>query len=413
MRLRLLVLYHLACAYDSLRANRSRTILTVLGIAIGIASIIVILSLSAGASRIISDQVNDLSGTVAVVRPGTATDQPQLNNLTSALAGSKTASNLTEEDLNDINQIDGVTAAAPLMIIGGTVAAGDTVPEESTIIATTPELPTVSEMAIREGQFIDSVTNVNTAVIGAQLAVDLFGTEQAAGRTFRTHDRTFTVIGILARTDNPINYNNVDFDHAAIISLDSGKQFNQNVASIQQINIRTNDSKNLPSVIKQVDVELAKNHFGERDFTILAGEDLAKPANELFYAIGATLTVVAGISLLVGGIGVMNIMLVGVAERTREIGIRKALGASNSHIVWQFLLESLVMSLVGGLLGYGLGYVVAFTAARTFLTFNPVFSWEIAAAAFGTALIVGLLFGLYPSIRAARKDPIASLRQYH
>ena len=413
MHMRLLVLYHLSCAYESLRSNRSRTILTILGVTIGIASIIVIMALSAGASRIISDQVDNLGGAVAVVRPGTTDTEPQLNNITSALAGNKTASNLTEYDLEDVVEVKGITSAAPLMIIGGDVTAGDNTPKEVSIIATTPELIDVTDLTIREGQFMDTVTSRETAVIGAQLAVDLFGTEQAAGRTFQTHGKTFTVIGILKRSNNPINYNNVDFDHAAIISLESGKLFNQNVASIQQINIRAINNEQLPSIIKQVNKKIAQNHFGEQDFTILAGSELARPASELFYAIGATLTIVAGISLLVGGIGVMNIMLVGVAERTREIGIRKALGASNSHIVWQFLLESLVMGLLGGLLGYGLGYVVAFAVARTFLTFNPVFNWEIVGMTLGIALVVGLLFGLYPAIRAARKDPIKSLRQYH
>ncbi len=413
MRLRLLILYHLGCAYESLRANRSRTILTVSGIAIGVASIILILALSAGASRIISDQVNNLGGAVAVVRPGMPDHQPQINNLTATLAGSKTASNLTEFDLDDIKEISGISAVAPLMLIGGDVTAGENTPKEVSIIATTPELLDVTDLTVREGQFIDEITSNNTAVIGAQLAVDLFGTEQAAGRTFHTHGKTFTVIGILSRANNPINYNNVDFDHAAIIRLDSGKLFNQNIASIQQINIRATDNQELSDIIKKVNKKLVQNHYGERDFTILVGNDLARPANELFYAIGATLTVVAGVSLIVGGIGIMNIMLVSVAERTREIGIRKALGASNGHIVWQFLLESLVMSLVGGLLGYGLGYLSAFAVARTFLTFNPVFNWEIAGTAFGIALVVGLLFGLYPAIRAARKDPIASLRQYN
>lgn len=408
-----LVLYHLGCAYESLRANRSRTILTVLGITIGIASIIIILSLSTGAARIIKEQVSDLGGAVAVVRPGTTTDKPHIDSLTATLAGSQTASHLTEYDLEDIESIDGVTAAAPLMIIGGDVTAGKNTPEKVSIIATTPKLPDVTHLPLGEGQFLDEVTSDQTAVIGAQLAIDLFGTERVAGRTFHTHGQVFTVIGILKRQNKPINYNNIDFDHAAIISLESGKRFNQNIASIQQINIRANSHEQLPDIIKKIEDELTQNHFGEKDFTILAGDDLARPTNELFAAVGATLTVVAGISLVVGGIGVMNIMLVGVAERTREIGIRKALGASNSNIVWQFLLESLVMSLAGGMLGYGLGYLTAFAIARTFLPFNPVFSWEIVGAAFGTALTVGLVFGLYPAIRAARKDPIVALRNYH
>src|SRR5690606_23297896 len=137
----------------------------------------------------------------------------------------------------------------------------------------------------------------------------------------------------------------------------------------------------------------------------ISGDEIAQPTNQLFIAVAGVMTAIATISLLVGGIGIMNIMLVGVAERTREIGLRKAIGASNRNILAQFLTESLVVSLTGGVAGYGIGYVVAFAISR-FLDFRPVFTWEIAGIAFGVSIIVGVLFGLYPAIRAARKDPI-------
>jgi len=144
---------------------------------------------------------------------------------------------------------------------------------------------------------------------------------------------------------------------------------------------------------------------------VLSGEQIAQPTNRLFSIIAGTTTAIAAISLLVGGIGIMNIMLVSVAERTREIGIRKALGASNGDIVSQFLIESLSLSIGGGIGGYIVGYVLAF-GISTFLPFDPLFNWEIAAVAAVVSLVIGTLFGLYPAIRAAQKDPIDALRQY-
>jgi len=409
----LLFTNHLANAYESLRSNRLRTGLTVLGITIGIASIVVVLSLSAGATKIITDQVTQLGGTIAVIRPGSSDRDTQINNLTATLAGSQAASSLTEQDVSTISKIDDVTAAAPLMLLGGGVTADGNTPKNTSLVATTPSFTSITPLPLSDGQFIDSVTNRDTAVIGTQLAIDLFGTEQAVGRTFHTHGMTFTVIGILKRSNNPINYNNVDFDHAAIISLDSGKAINQGVAVLQQINIRAKSEDKLASVLQRVDKQLAVNHHDEDDYSVVSGNDLSRPANELFQTVAATLTTVAAVSLIVGGIGITNIMLVGVSERTREIGIRKALGASDAHITWQFLIESLTMSIAGGIAGFVSGYLTAFAIARSLLTFDPAFSWAIIALAFGVSLLVGLLFGLYPAIRAARKDPIEALRQYH
>ncbi len=411
--MRLLLTNHLANAYESLRANRLRTMLTVLGVMIGIASITVILSLSAGATKIISDQVAQAGGAIAVIRPGTPNNNIQINNLTSSLAGSETTSSLTEADVTSISHLKNVTSVAPLMLISGGVTAGKTTPNNASILATTPALANIVPLSVGDGQFIDSVTNEDTAVVGDQLAVDLFGTDQAIGRTFHTHGMTFTVIGVLSSMGTPVNYNNVDFDNAAIISLQSGKAFNQGVAEIQQIDIKASSKSVLDGVVSAANKQILTNHQGEKDFVVLSGDALARPANELFYTVAATLTTVAAISLLVGGIGIMNIMLVGVSERTREIGIRKSLGASNAHITWQFLIESLAMSIAGGIFGYVVGYVVAFAIARTFLTFDPVFTWLIAGLAFGISLLVGVIFGLYPALRASRKDPIEALRQYH
>lgn len=406
-----LLFEHIQNAYHSLKSTRVRTLLTVVGIAIGVASVTTILSLSGGVSKVVSKQVESIGGNIAVVRPGV---NPRESDIFSnpTIDRTYTASTLTEKDLEDISEIENIEAAAPLMVIQGSLKTSTTTVKDGTILATTPSLTTIANLPVGEGQFIDNVTNRDTTVIGSQLSIDLFGTDQAIGQRFSIRGQTFTVIGILKRTNNPINFNNVDFDRTAIISLESGKGFHQGVAEIQQINVRASSPEQLPNVITAVNERLTKNHLGESDFTILSGKQVAELNNRFFIALTSVMTVIAAISLLVGGIGVMNIMLVGVAERTREIGLRKAVGASHGNIVWQFLIEALMMSLVGGFLGYLAGYLIAFIIS-TFLTFSPAFTWEIALAAFIISVVVGTTFGIYPALRAARKDAIESLRRYH
>lgn len=406
--MRFLFIEHLQNAYHSLKTTRTRTLLTTLGVAIGVASITVVLSLSSGISHVISSQIHALGDNIAVIRPGA----PARSNNTLTTEQAFSASTLTEDDFDDIKKVPGVEQAAPLMIISGSVRSGTNHPKESTVVATTPALADIAQLPIRDGQFIDSVTDKDTAVIGSQLSVDLFGTDSSIGQTFKIRGQEFTVIGILKTMNDPINYNNVDFDRTAIINLDSGKSFHEGVVQIQQINVRAKDKEALPGVMQKVEKKLTKNHHGEKDFTVLSGDEIAKPTSRFFFAVTSIMTLIAAISLVVGGIGIMNIMLVGVAERTREIGLRKAVGASNGNIIWQFLVEALIISLLGGLFGYVGGYAVAFMIS-TFLTFSPAFTWEVAAMAIVTSTITGAVFGIYPAVRASRKDPIESLRHVH
>lgn len=409
--MRVLFFDHLRNARQSLRSNRMRTILTVAGVAIGIASITVILSLSAGVVKIINGQVESLGGNIAVVRPNAP--QKRLNDLSNpAVQQAFSTSTITEKDANDIRSLPGVAAAAPLMLINGTVGSKDGKTKVGTVVASTMDLPETVDLPVASGQFFDDMTDEQTAVIGAQLSIDTFGTEQSLGKTLNVRGKTFRVIGVLERLNDPINYTTIDFDRAVIITLESGKAFHEGMAQIQQVNVRAETVAELPGVVTAMKKKLDTNHLGEADTVIMQGEQIAMPTNQFFRGITTVMVTIAAISLIVGGVGIMNIMLVGVAERTREIGLRKAVGASSGNIVSQFLTESLLMSAVGGLIGYVSGYVIAFIIS-TFLTFDPAFTWPIAVLAFGTALLVGGLFGLYPAIRAARKDPIESLRHYH
>lgn len=411
--MRLLLINHIENARESLRSNRLRTWLTILGITLGVACMTTIMALSFGAVKLIDDQVKALGGNIILVRPGAPKPVKDLRDLTSPINNdSFSTSSLTEADFAAIAKLDDVAKAAPLMSVSGTVKSKNDTVTDATIVATTPDLQGVSDLKVRDGQFIDSITNENTAVIGHQLSVDLFGTDQSIGQTFKVRGRQFTVIGILKPIDDSVNYNNFNLNKSAIINLESGKQFNQGIAQIRQVNVKTKNPEALHKVSQQIEKAIIKEHDGEHDFRVLAGTDISRPTSQLFTAVSTTTTAVAIVSLIIGGIGIMNIMLVSVAERTREIGIRKAVGASNYHISMQFMIESLAMSLSGGLAGFILGYAIAFIIS-TFLPFTLGFAWFVPVIALGVSALVGTLFGMYPAIRAARKNPIEALRQYH
>jgi len=403
--MRLLISDHITNAYESLRSNRLRTFLTGLGITIGVASITTVLALSAGVSSVIHQQITALEGNIAVIRPLSTTS----GDLT--VQQTFTPSTLTEQDYQALMKNKDIKHIAPMMIVAGIPSKGDTKPAGTSVIASTPSLQDIAKLEVRDGQFLDDVTNQQTVVVGEQLSVDLFGTNQSVGQTLTVKGKRFTVIGVLKRSNDPINFSTVDFDKTAIIHLSAGKELAGKTAPLQQISLQATSAAKLQPALQAVDAELARLHHGDKDYTIISGRDIAASTSRLFQLIQGVSAVIASVSLLVGGIGIMNIMLVNVAERTREIGLRKAVGASNAHIIWQFLIESLIISLAGGIAGYVAGYVLAFIIS-TFLTFDPAFTWYIAGLAGALSLGVGVVFGIYPAVKASRKDPIESLRQY-
>lgn len=406
-----LLLDHISSAYRTLRHNRGRTLLTVLGVTIGIASVTCILALADGVSQVIGGQVEKFDGRLIIVRPGGQIRDP--NALISpASLQSFSTSTLTEPDVQALGELEHVETIVPLMTIEGSVKSVVNNLEHNVVLATTHDFSAITDVSMKSGQFLDEKTDNTTAVIGEDLALAVFDTDRPIGQQFTMRGQTFTVIGVIARSDHPINYNNIDLNQAIVINFDQGKLFHQGRTQIQQINILATNMTDVPKLTNDIRSKLTELHQGENDFTITSGDEISRPSNDLLLAITAVMTAIAAISLVVGGIGIMNILLVGVAERTREIGIRKAVGASNGSIITQFLIESLMISLLGAFFGYLLGYVIAFIISTT-LYFAPALTWLPAAAAFGVAIVVGVIFGSFPAIKAARKDTIESLRQYH
>ncbi|MBR3263685.1 ABC transporter permease [Candidatus Saccharibacteria bacterium] len=401
---------HFRLARTSIKENRTRSFLTCLGIAIGIASIILILSLTGSISQLISDEVSDIGSDLIVVRPNTTKDSMTsiIEELTSSNSFQK--SNLTISDADTISKLSQVSAAAPIALSSNTITERDNVIESTTILGTTPSFTTIEPLTLRYGSFITDKNKDNSVVVGHRLSLLLFNTSNPVGRTLVFRDKRFIVVGVLEEINESINFDNVDFDNALIMDINVLNEL-VGALQIQQINVRVATTSDLESVAENIKTTLVNKNSGDTNFSVAYGDKITHPASALLYIISGMLAVVAGISLIVGGIGVMNIMLVSVAERTHEIGIRKAVGASSNNILAQFMFEALILSILGGFLGIILGYVFAFLVS-IITPFTPYISWQIIVVTFVTTIIVGIIFGIYPALKAARKNPIDSLKHY-
>lgn len=407
----LLLRTHLSIALDSLHRNRVRTFLSALGIAIGVASIVLIMSLTGGIGSLISASSDKNNANLILVRPSTGKELAE-NLIDELTANNQYAkSSLTLDDTTSIAKLGNIEAVAPIASNISAVTIGDKSYQSINVVATNADLVKTAKLALKNGQFFEeSGTHNNAAVIGHDLATKLFGTTDILARTFQYGDQKFIIIGVLEKTDSPINYNGVDFDNSILIDINFASSFESSI-QIQQINVRTTTTDSTESVAEEIKTKLTNSKKGDTTFQVLTGSSNFQPAGSLLSIISSMLTLVASISLIVGGVGIMNIMLVSVSERTREIGIRKAVGASSGNILLQFLFESIILSFIGGIMGIALGYATAF-AISLITPFAPHISWSILGITCLTSLIVGIIFGVYPAAKAATKDPIASLKVY-
>ena len=408
--MRFLLNTHFHLAVDSLRQNRTRTFLSALGIAIGVASIVLILSLTGGINQLISANSYKDNANLILVRPSNGKEVADsiIDELTSTSQYSK--SNLTLEDISAIKEVEKVKSVAPIAISNSAITIAGKAYQSTTIVSTNNDLQDILGLHLKSGQFLDYSLRQNVAVLGYNVAEQIFGTTEATTRTFTYNDQQFMVVGVLDKLEDPINFNGVDFDNSILINIDFASTFESSI-QIQQIDIRTETTDVVPEVISSINEKLSKAKNGDQDYKIISGTENLHPAGSLLSIVSYMLTLVASISLVVGGVGIMNIMLVSVSERTREIGIRKAVGASASHVLLQFLFESIILSVIGGLMGFILGYIFAFLISLV-TPFAPHISWQILGTTGLVSLCVGVLFGVYPALKAARKDPITSLKFY-
>ena len=406
----LLLRTHYKLAKESIRKNRTRSFLTCLGIAVGVASIILIMSLMGSVNNVISAQIKSMGADLIVIRPAQHVDAVEsvIDGLTAS--NRYMTSNLTLTDAEVIAGLDGVAGVAPIAGGVATLRTEERTIPTASVIGTSSELARVQDLKLNSGIFLSDKVE-NSAAIGKGLSLELFGTgTEAVGKTFMMGEEKFMVVGLLEEMEDPINFNNVDFDKSVFVQADYLRKIGMNY-QVQQIDVRGENLSVLPKLASEIEDLLHSAKSGDKNYEVLYGEQISHPAGSMFMVVSSMLTVVAGVSLIVGGIGVMNILLVSVAERTREIGIRKAVGASSTNILMQFLFEAVILSLGGGILGLILGYIIAFLISIV-TPFAPFISWQILGVSVGTSVVIGILFGMYPAIKAARKNPIESLRYY-
>jgi len=403
----MIMLPHVKMAINSLRSNKIRTFLTLLGIIIGVMSVTTIIGLGEGVKRQVNEQINDLGGGLVTVTPGKSSTKDGLNTLINGSTAS--AAQLTENDLSKLSQVKNVDTASGVMRLDGSIkrSNGKKV-ASSNILAVDENYLKVNSQKIVKGQFFGgSLENNNTVVLASNISKQLFGDEDPIGSTINIRGMDFVIVGVLD-TYKGFNFGQPINDHV-LIPLPAGKQMNQNSVQLQQINLKLSDTKQADKTAEAATNVLLKNRGGEGDFTVTTQDQLASTTNDVFKVLTGFTAAVASISLLVGGIGVMNIMLVTVTERTREIGIRKAIGATRIQIMMQFLTEALIITLAGGLIGILFSVILSFIISSQTAIKPALDLWVVTLAAL-VSLIVGVIFGTWPAIRAARKDPIEALR---
>ncbi|MCR5699996.1 MAG: ABC transporter permease [Candidatus Saccharibacteria bacterium] len=407
----LLLRTHYKLARTAIKENRTRSFLTCLGIAIGVASIILILSLMGSISTLVKNEVNEIGADLIVVRPSTSKDAMTgiIEELTSANSFQK--SSLSLGDVKVISQVEGVSAVAPVAISTNTVTSDKNTFSSVPVLGTNSDFLKVEPFTLRHGSFMNDQNKDHSVVLGHTLSLALFNTiNSTVGQMVTIMGEKFMVVGVLDEVNKSINFDNIDFDNTLIMDAEALDKITGST-QIQQINIKATNTDSLPQISSDVEKALINQNLGDQNFSVAYGDQITHPASSLFMIVSGMLTLVAAISLIVGGIGVMNIMLVSVSERNHEIGVRKAVGASSRNILMQFIFEALILSLLGGILGLALGYFLAFIIS-TITPFAPYISWEILLITFLTTLIVGILFGIYPALKAATKNPIDSLKHY-
>lgn len=373
----------------NIKNNKLRSALTMLGLVIGIASVIILVGIGNGTSNQVTLQVQSL---------GT-------NVLTLNINSSDTS--LEYLQLDDLLKIDNIESVAPYKSVSSTVTRGDTTSQRASIIATTQEYMNTTNLTISKGRIlsvIDLENNSKVCLLGNDIASTLFSLSNPIGQTIKINGDNYTVIGVITAVGNSMGSN---IDDMIIIPFTTAKYLGSDT-SINSLYIKVQDENKIEKTTSLIENYITQTLGITTDYFSVSSQDsMLDTMESVNDTLSLLLAGIASISLIVGGIGVMNVMLVSVTERTKEIGIRKALGAKRSDVLVQFLIEALVLCICGGIIGVISGILIGAVLGKMGYTFTP--NTSIIILSFSSSALIGIIFGIFPARKAAKLNPIDAL----
>lgn len=369
--------------------NKLRSILTMLGLVIGIASVIILVGIGNGTSSQVSSQVQSLGA----------------NILTLSIQSSDAS--LEYSQLDDMQKLMNVESVAPYKTVSSTVTRGDTTSQRASIIATTPDYMEVTNLTISSGRLLSQIDLENKSkvcLLGSDIAETLFSLSNPVGQSIKINGDNYTVIGVLTAVGSSMGSN---VDDMIIIPFTTAKYLGSDT-SINSLYIKVSDENKIDMTTSQIEKFIESTLGITTDYFSVSSQDsMLDTMDSINNTLSLLLGGIASISLIVGGIGVMNVMLVSVTERTKEIGIRKAIGAKRMDILMQFLIEALVLCLLGGVIGVLFGLGIGTVLGKMGYTFSP--SAKIVIIAFLSSAVIGTVFGIFPANKASKLNPIDAL----
>lgn len=405
-----MILVNLRLAWASIRAAKMRTFLTIIAVIIGIASYTVVTTTVDGLKNAAATEINNLGGNLVQIVPGKVIIEDEEGNRELNFGAGFGSSTITEKDIQDVGALDGIRAIAPLGIVGAQVSRGETVLDSSIVIATSSDFPDAFAQEVANGNFFNDQVSGTFAVIGQGVVDKLYGGELSLGTMITVRGQDFTVVGSMAENESALSFaGGPNLNDAVFISLQAAHDVSSGLVSIQEVDIQLEDGVDGAKVKTEIEEILLSNHGGEEDFTVLTQEEILELTDSIFGIIKQVGQVLSYVMLFVSSIVILLIMLITVRERTKEIGLRKSIGATNANILVQFLAEAVTISWLGSAIGLGVGVGFGFWV-RNIIDITPAYTIDTLVLLIVISTGVGVAAGVIPAWIAARKDPVESLR---